>query len=241
MPQTVTLSPSSITRVIASAIGLLIVAHVAGLALKFGAGYETAYGFVPLFDLNHEQSIPTFFAALLLLFAGVLLSVIAVLKRRAKAPFSAHWTVLACGFVLMACDEAAGLHELLGRLGEALLGDRAGGYFYFAWVLPGMLIVLTLAVVFLRFFLHLPRSTRVLVFAGAALFLGGAIGVELFEGRHTDMHGPDNLTYGLWVLLEESLEMAGIAVFVHAMLRYIEQSYGSLSLRLGHPERTAGE
>ena len=75
----------------------------------------------------------------------------------------------------MAIDEGAGIHEfVLDRLTRDLFGDPTIGVLYFAWVIPGMAIVLVFSIVFFRFFRHLPRPTRSLVLLAAVLFVGGA-------------------------------------------------------------------
>jgi hypothetical protein len=195
-------------------------------------GYPTVYGLVPLFNLNGEQNVPTYFNASLHLVSSMLLAIIAVLKTAARDRFSRQWTVLCAGFLFMAFDEAAGLHELMERPMRELLGGSASGYLHFAWVIPGALIALFFAVWFLRFILHLPPSTRSGVLLAGVLFVGGAVGVEVFEGHHAALHGSDNLIFDAYVLLEETLEMAGLTVFISALLGYMEMRYGEIALRL---------
>jgi hypothetical protein len=50
------------------------------------------------------------------------------------------------------------------------------------------------------------------VIAGA-IFVGGALGVEMILGYWTDLHGEENLTYGMIDWVEESLEMCGMSLF----------------------------
>jgi hypothetical protein len=206
---------------------------------KHVAGYPTLYGLVPLFDLNGEQNIPTYFSASLHLFSSLLLAVITVLKRRAHDPYTRQWAVLAAGFLFMAFDEAAGLHELMERPMQELLGDRATGVFHFAWDIPGMLITIFFAGWFLKFLLHLPRKSMLLLLLAGGLFIGGAVGVELFEGRHAALHGSVNLTFDTYVLVEETLEMVGITVFIYALLGYLEEHYGEVRFRLAYSEEVA--
>ena len=218
----VALNPSAVIRVLIATICFLVVAHIAAMWAKHVLGYPTVYGLVPLFDLGAEQNVPTFFSACLHLFSSMLLATIAVMKRRERDRYTRQWVTLSAAFLYMAFDEAASLHEMMGRPMQELLRDHATGVLYYAWVVPGIIITVLFAAWFLKFFLHLPRNTRPLVFISAALFIGGAIGVELFEGRHVALHGAENLTYGMYVLVEETLEMAGIALFIYALLRYVE-------------------
>lgn len=235
----ISVSPAAVARVLGAAVCFLALAHIGVMLAKYVAGYPTLYGLVPLFDLNSEQSMPTYFGASLHLAASALLAVIAMLKKRSGGAYAAQWTILAIGFLFMAFDEAAGLHELMGRPMEELLGRHATGLFHFAWVIPGMIIVLALAVWFLKFLLHLPPQTRWLFLTAGALFVGGAVGVELFEGRHVALHGAENLTFAAYVLVEETLEMSGIVLFIYALLRYIAGQYREVHFRLGEAEERA--
>jgi hypothetical protein len=228
-PNCITLSPRAVTRVLGATVCFLVLAHAAGQLTKYWGGYPTVYGLVPLFDLNAEQSVSTFFAAAQLMFAGLLLAVISVIKKRSGARYANQWVVLALAFVYMAVDEAAGIHEWLAYPVQDLLGNHASGLLYFAWVVPGMIVTGAFALWFLRFYLHLPVATRVPVLLAASLFIGGALGVELVEGRHVDMHGSDNLTFAMIVMVEEACELAGITLFIDALLEYIGTTFGEVA------------
>jgi hypothetical protein len=233
------LDRAATARILIATICVLALAHIGVSLVKNVAGYPTVYGLVPLFDLNAEQNVPTYFNASLHLFSSLLLAVIMILKKRSRDPYAARWTVLCCGFLFMAFDEAAGLHELMERPMQELLGDRATGVFHFAWVIPGMLIVLFFAIWFVKFLLHLPRSSMLLFLLSGGLFIGGAVGVELFEGRHAALHGSHNLTFDTYVLVEETLEMVGLTVFIYALLGYLEEHYGEVRFRLAHSAQVA--
>jgi hypothetical protein len=64
-----------------------------------------------LFHLGREASLPSWFSAVLLLTAGVLLAVIAGVKRRQADAFRRYWAALSWIFVYLSADEAAVLHE----------------------------------------------------------------------------------------------------------------------------------
>jgi hypothetical protein len=66
----------------------------------------------------------------------------------------------------------------------------------------------------------------------ATLFLGGALGVELVGSRYAEFHGGENLTYNIIATVEESLEMAGVIVFIYALLKYIADNYEEVRFRL---------
>jgi hypothetical protein len=69
-----------------------------------------------------------------------------------------------------------------------------GGFFYYAWVIPGITICVILAIYFIKFFLRLPRRYQTLFFLSARLFVGGAAGMEMVDGYILDY---DNILYPL--------------------------------------------
>jgi hypothetical protein len=65
----------------------------------------------------------------------------------------------------------------------------------------------------------------------ATLFIGGALGFELVGGRWVELHGKENLTCSMIATVEESLEMAGVIVFIYALLKYIAENYNEVRFR----------
>ena len=237
----VTLSPPTIVRALATAAVLFVLASAASQLTKHLVGPVRGQAVLMLFDADRESNLPTYFSAGLLLFAAALLGIIAVLQRRAGAPFGWGWAVLSLAFLYMSLDEGTSIHEtVLERLARKVLGDPTIGVFYFAWVIPGIALVLAFAVVFWRFFFQLPRATKSRFLLAAALFLGGALGVELIGGHHASLHGVDNLTFSLIATVEESMEMVGVIVLIYALLKFIEFEYGEVRFRFGEPGQSSG-
>ncbi|MGB1048380.1 MAG: hypothetical protein ACPG3U_01700 [Rhodothermales bacterium] len=61
---------------------VLSMASLTALGLPFYGGYEYAYGFVPLFAVDMEGNIPTYFSSLLHLSSVLLISLIAFDARQ---------------------------------------------------------------------------------------------------------------------------------------------------------------
>lgn len=237
----ITLDPSAIVRVLVATAAFLILASLAGLFSTYGLGHGSLKGLVWLFDLDQERNIPTFFSVLLLLFATLLLAVIAVLKWTQKAPHVSKWVILSCGFLLMAFDEGFSAHERLIPPIRELLGDGHLGIFHFAWVIPGIALVLVIGLSLLNFLLHLPSATRLRFILAAALYLAGALGIELIGGHYAELHGTANATYGIVTTLEESAEMAGLILFIRALLKYCADYHAEVQLLFEAEQATAGQ
>lgn len=225
----IVLNRSIILRVLVTIALFLVLASIGGQLTKYLTGHDSVYGLVRLFDLNEEGNIPTYFSASLLLLAALLLATISALKRTSGARYALQWTILALTFLYLAVDEGARIHELLIRPTKELLGGKTTGIFYFAWVIPGMAITFLFALFFVKFLLHLPVQTRLFFVLAAVLYIGGAIGMEMIGGRYAEQHGA-YLTFNMILTLEESLEMAGMIVFIHALMTYIEANYAEVRL-----------
>lgn len=221
---------SKLVGALALASVLLVLASLAGQFSRFVLGHDYLKGFVPLFNLDREGNIPTFFATLLLLACALLLAVIAHLHAREGRPFLLHWRVLAIGFLCMAFDEGFRVHELLIDPARTALGAAAKGAFYFAWTVPALVLIAGLGLFFLRFLAHLPASTRWRFVVAGALYLGGAVGFELIGGAYAARQGTDTLAYSLITTVEESLELAGSIAFLRALLLYFAQNYGAVQI-----------
>ena len=130
-----------------------------------------------------------------------------------------HWGALALLFLWLSIDELAGVHEMLNRPLRAWLG--LDGLLYYAWVLPGAAGVLLLGISYWRFVGQLSWRIRALVVAAGFLFVAGALGVELAEGLYRSHYGHQRLAYALLAAVEETLEMLGVVVFIHALLEHL--------------------
>jgi hypothetical protein len=225
------LSPSVAIRLLSAAIAILFVFQLAALALRYTTpDFALRDTFIHAFSFDEEANVPTWYSSSVLLVCSGLLALIAYSTRRAHGRFARHWAMLAVIFLALSVDEEAALHEGAIRLRETF---RVGGVFYYAWVIPGLIFVTVVAVAFLRFVLSLPRRTRVLFIASAAVFVSGALGFEMIGGARAEIYGKDNLVQDLLTTVEELFEMAGAALFVYALLDYIRRHVGPVQIRAG--------
>lgn len=212
-----------------SAIALLLVfSSAAVLTADYLTGYNSVviHKLVKLFDLDLEVNVPTFFSVGLLLSASLLLAVVTTIVRKNKGKHVLGWAILSGGFLFMAFDELASVHERFIEPMRAILGVENAGIFYYAWVVPAFGLLLVLGVMYLRFLIALPAKTRNLLILAGAMFLGGAVGLELFEGVFV----ADRLLYNTFVTFEESLEMGGVILLIWTLLRYLQENFNLNSL-----------
>jgi hypothetical protein len=173
-----------------------------------------------LFDVNSEHNVPSWFSSMLLIGCALVAAILAALTRRAGGRDARYWAALAAVLSLLSLDEAAALHERLGGPAAEVLGAATRGALHFAWVVPGVVLALVVGLAFLRFVLRLPRSTRRLVVAAAALYLTGAAALEAVGGMVLEAQG-HRAMYLLVTAAEEGLEMAGAVLLLYAILRLL--------------------
>ena len=220
--------PAAASRGPASRIAVLVPAALLALALGLVALYwlslRPAFPIDPApFDLNAEGNIPALFSAGLWLGASALAL---ICRRRSRAegwPLGIYWPIMAALFLYLGIDEAVMIHERVG----GVLGDRYAfsGAFLYAWVVAGLAFLGLVGLVFLRFLAALRPVNLALLVLAAGIFVSGAIGVEMM-GTAFDSGGqvPGTFALGLnWRranALEEGLEMLGIILLIHVMLRF---------------------
>jgi len=70
---------------------------------------------------------------------------------------------------------------------------------------------------------NLPAQTRWLFILSGCIFVGGAVGVEMSTDWYADEDLLNTLAYNLWNTVEEGMEMAGVVLLIHALLKYVNQ------------------
>ena len=208
----------------------LSLANLAGLISEFFLGYANLKGLVPLFDVDKEGNIPSTYSSFALLFCCILLAIIAIIKHKQGDRYAFQWKCLSLIFLYLSVDEAASIHELaIDPLRQAL---NLGGIFYFAWVIPGAILVGIFVLAYLKFLMSLPAKTRNLFIIAGLTFVGGALGIELVGGAYADAYEQTKLAYSIITTIEEGLEMLGILVFIYALLDYIETFIKSVLIQM---------
>jgi hypothetical protein len=217
-PRLTIASAAKVGRVLAGCIAFLVVVHVVTTWVS-----QQGYGLhrtARLFDLDQESNIPTWFSSLLLAAAAATSFVISHQCR--GTPAVRPWLGLALIFVGMSVDETASLHEMFGPGITQALGFKAQGVLTCAWVLPGLAVAALVAGIFARFVYRLPRRVRRLTLLSGAFYAFGAIGCEMIYSSMLGSGIPDTAWPArLEIVVEETLEMAGVALWIYTQLLYL--------------------
>ena len=100
-------------------------------------------------------------------------------------------------------DEAAAIHEMLRNPIRGIFDT--GGFFYSAWIIPGILLAVLVFLMFFRFWINHDAKTSVLFALSAAIFLTGAIGFEGTGGFYREKNVDFDVIYMLITKVEETL------------------------------------
>lgn len=181
-------------------------------------------------DPDEDPSLAAWFSSVALLAAAVLTALIGLQKRRRHQPFAAHWLGLAGLFVLLSIDESIEIHEMLSHTLQVAM--NTGGFLFHAWIIPGAIFVVLLAVVYCRFLWALEQRTRRLFILSGIIFVAGALGMEAVSAPLWQQNAEHTLAYTLVVSVEELLEMLGVVLFIYALLDYARTHLGRIYLRV---------
>jgi hypothetical protein len=186
--RSIVLNPNRVALILGTLAGIFVLTTVSSDVI---ARTTWDINFGSELNLFHENNLPTFFSSVILVIAALLFALIAKLKRSDdQATFRGLWISLAIIFVYLGVDEAAGLHEKIGDFVQTIIDP--GGIFYFTWVIPGIIFVIIFSFSFFRFFLHFSKYFRRNFFLSACFYVGGALGLEVFEGWYKDTYGVRN-------------------------------------------------
>ncbi len=146
------IAPKRIAQILVTILLFFILANVAVRLIHLLAhgslvGTETL---IELFAVNMEKSIPTWFSSSMLLICSGLIATIALAKKAQDARYVPHWKALSVIFLFLSLDEAAEIHERLGRGIQYVF--PLGSSLHTGWVVPGFVFVLMFVLVYRRFF-----------------------------------------------------------------------------------------
>ncbi len=173
------------------------------------------------FNLTSVLNLPAFYSSFLLGLAGYILCIITLKKIRRSANFSFQWFCLSIVFFYLAIDELLALHEGLGGIATRFLGEE--NLMFQDWAYAGIVLVVLFILLFWSFFNHLPPVHKLRFFMSAALYVGGALGVEIIGSIYIMRNGFQDIPFIFFTTVEETLEMVGVIYFINTLMIYLEE------------------
>jgi hypothetical protein len=190
-----------------------------------------------LLNVRHESSIATWYSSSSLLLCAILTLAIAFSREPDGGSNVVLWGTLSLTFLYLSVDEAAKIHETVGAyLGRSVL--HALGFsppsilFSRAWVIYGAFLAVVVGLVGLKLIKGLPVRTRRLLLGAGALYVGGAIGMELVWVLYEYLYGRANVPLILigMTTIEELLEMLSVVVVIYALTSYLGSHPGEIRI-----------
>jgi hypothetical protein len=177
-----------------------------------------------LFDMDSEISIATWYSTTVLLFVpAVILFYIGWKKRATGESFAWSWFLVSAVFLFLSIDDAAMIHEKFSTLNrlvglQDLLNSINPALFAWSWWVIYLPIVIVLAIVLGRWYLTLPKRTKLLVAGAVFLAITGQVGMEIISGYTTldtgEYIGP------VWRGLQKFVGRLGLSMFLFGVVDY---------------------
>jgi hypothetical protein len=176
-----------------------------------------AYGVqgTSILSLNREQNVGAWYSTLLIFSCAFLLMVAGRRASQERNPDARYWYILAIVFVALSFDEASSVHEMLMDVLQPAL--QTSGPLLYAWVVPALVLVPVFGFLYIPFLRRLRSPYGLWFFGSGAVFVAGALGMEMIGGMFED----NDVAFTLSFLVEESLELAGMTSFFLAVMGYL--------------------
>lgn len=204
--------------------GTLFAAHLVG---EIGIyAFDADKNWLLPFNMDREFNIPTLFSSTIMLACAYTLNEI---KKVSEKQSPKDWGLLSKIFIFLAIDEFFQIHEIfiIPDL-RPYLSPALGS----TWVMPYTVLVIYLGWRFSKFLRSLNKHTRQKFLQSAAIFLSGAIGMEMV-GSYLVRSGIirlHSIWYGSITGLEELLELLGLIMFLITLANYLIRKNGAIYL-----------
>lgn len=216
------------SRLLAGLLGvlaLIIVMHLVFQFLNLNVYYQQSgqiYELSNRFDLDDESSLPTWFSQAQFLTIGLLALFAAYVQRNASA--KRLWGLIAIIGLVFSIDEVATLHEhILQSIHVLFYQDASPTSIANAWWLVAPIVLFVSLWIALRMFQLFPKKTMLLYIFAGTIFIVGAVLVDLVTSAS---ERETFLNQGVFVAIEETLELLANSIVIYAIADYLETHHG---------------
>lgn len=176
------------------------------------------------FDLDDEQSLPTWFSSMLLATTSLAAFVAAWFEKNNRARRTLLG-VIATIAGIFSIDEVATVHEyVLVLLHSEAFGNTQSTLLQNGWILIAPFVLIIGIALVWWIFRTLPRRTFVLLATAGFVFLLGSMAVEVVTNALS--FGPF-MSQGVLVAMEETGELVGVSIALLAIVDYIESNHAA--------------
>lgn len=138
-------------------------------------------------------------------------------------------------FIVLAVDEFGSIHEKFSTpVRDAL---TTSGFFYYAWIIPYLVMVAVLFLILFGWLRNLPKDLRAGMLVSAFTYLSGVFLMEGIGGWYfSGVPERKDLVYYSIVSLEESLEILGLTIFIYFVSKYLASSFDYLQIEFAEKQ-----
>jgi len=216
----VSVDPRRMTRTLAVVAAVLIALGVTASFLYDVVDRPQDWWF-RFVDVNGEANLPSWYSVVLLAGTALLLVAISQVRREKALGKAKDWMLLSWFVVAMSLDEMASIHEAVGgQVDRHVALPLIGGY---GWIVPGGIIAAVAGLVGWRVVHSLPTSARRELATAAAVFLVGALALEVVEAIITGQSGGFGAAAKLTTGAQELFEMWGVVLAIGALIRELRR------------------
>lgn len=176
------------------------------------------------FDLDDEQSLPTWFSSILLATTSIAAFLAAwfATKHRSRRVLL---TTIATIAGIFSIDEVATFHEyVLVLLHSQVFGNTESTLLQNGWILVAPFILAIGIALVWWIFRALPRRTFVLLATAGFVFLLGSMAVEIITNA---LSFGAFMSEGVLVAMEEAGELVGVTIALYGLIDYIESNHSA--------------
>lgn len=236
------------TRIFIAHLAVVVLLFIAHCIANFVVPSFENEGFNKLarvFDKTEENSIANFFSALALVVTAFAAAVIALYHRIGGSTLWISWSLAALAIAFVGFDEGAMLHDRLSYVVQEQA--HTSGIFYIGWTLPYLFLVIITVLAGWPLLRALPRRTALRLTQASALFVVGALGMEMLESALLEQSLPAGVSLrdamntmsispnaaaliNAMEFVEETFEMLAVALALRALLLHLTEDLGFGSL-----------
>lgn len=175
--------------------------------------------FLDKFKMDSENNLVSYFSSLELALASILLFLISQHQLVRKTTNATSWKSLSLIFAVLSVDETVSFHEHITYWLHNYLSIT--GVSQRSWAYLGLLVILIFLFSYRKFIRNIPKASRRDFVIAGFVYVMGALGFEFIGSNLIDIFGDQSWQYKACGLVEETLEMTGIFLFIKGLFRHI--------------------
>ena len=224
------LQPKTVRNYLGIVSLFLIIANILFFILNHFIEGKYIAGLFQLFSLSAENSAARIFSGGLFFICSILLYIIWK-QMKQKNQIHIIWLLIAGLFLFLALEDLLMIYDIIIRPVRKMYDIS-----FKAWVISVGILLIIMAFMFFPVWRNLEDSVKKWLSISAITYLCGSIVFELMgHARLYQTEGSKDIIYDIFDIVEESLEFAGLIIFIYSLLLIIQIEFKGMHIII--PER----